>query len=160
MRYLGVELSLDELYSDIPRNEKNEVNLYQLAEYARNCGLYVKPIEHPTLPLVKKYLTSSSSAILQFKYPNGKSHIVALLRPQNSDIWVYDVPLEKSILSDDILSDLLTRSQGTLILSLSASEKSMFHQISASGRIWVLLAVTSLGILVATTLSIRRDRNK
>jgi len=160
MCYLGVELPLDQLYCDIPRNENNQVNLYQLAEYARNCELYVKPIKYPTLPLLKKYLTSSSSAILQFKYPNGKSHIVALLRPQNSDIWVYDVPLEKSIISDDILGDLLKRSQGVLILSLSPFEKSIFGWINASRRIWTLLAVTSLGVLIATTLTIKRDRTK
>lgn len=160
MRYLGIELPLDQLYCDIPRNENNEVNLYQLAEYARNCGLYVKPIKHPTLHLLKKYLTSSSSAIVQFKYPDDKSHIVALLSPDNSDIWVYDVPLEKSIVSDDTLGDLLKRSQGTLILSLTPVEKSIFGRINASRRIWGLLAATSLGVLVATTLSIKRGRKK
>ena len=148
------------MYSDIPRNENNEVDLYQLAEYARKCELHVKPVEHPTLPLLKKYLTSDSSAILQFKYPNGKSHIVALLRPQNNDIWLFDVPLDKFIASDEILDDFFKLSQGMLILSLTPLEQSIFGQLTASGWVWALLTATSLGVLIATALSIKHDRNK
>jgi len=160
LRHLGVQVPLDQLYSDIPHNENNEVNLYQLAEYARNCGLYVKPIKHPTLRILRKYLTGNSTAILQFKYPNGKGHIVALLNPKNSDIWVYDVPLDKFNASDETLDDLLTRSQGMLILSINTFERSILDQLTTSGWVWALLAGSTLAFFIVTRLPIKRDRRK
>lgn len=160
MCYLGIQVTLERLYSAIPPNENNEVNLYQLAQYARSCGVHTKPIKCPTLSPVKTHLTSASCAILQFKYPNGKRHIVALFRPQNRDICVFDISLGKSIVSDGALRLLLERSQGMLILSLTRFQKSIFGQMNRSGGICAVLAISALGVLIATTLSIRRDKCK
>lgn len=162
MCYFCMEIPLDQVYSDIPRTENNQVNLYQLAQYARSCGLYVKPIKYPTLPVLKKYLTSNSSAILQFNYPNGEGHIVALLRPENDEIWIFDVPLAKSVASDELLGDLLEHSEGMLILSQLAFERSIFGRMNTWGRIWALVALASLCVFAGTMVSciIKRERRK
>jgi hypothetical protein len=80
--------------------------------------------------------------------------------PQNSDIWYVDVPLSKSIVSDDTLSDLLTQSQGMLILSQSPFEKSIFCRMCNSGQIWILFAGSMVGILLSTMMLMRREKNK
>lgn len=160
MRYLDINVTLEQLYSDIPRSNNNQVNLYQLALYARNLGIYIKAIKHPTLSPLKKYLTGVSCAIIQFKYPNGKPHMAALSRPQDKDIWISDISMGKSTITDDALRVLLQRSQGMLILSKDPFEKSIFYQMNFSRRIWSFIAIITLGVLIATILSLRRDKGK
>jgi ABC-type bacteriocin/lantibiotic exporter with double-glycine peptidase domain len=148
MRFLGVELPLDELYSNIPLNENNAVNLFQLSQYASDCGLYTKPVEHPTLAALKEHLSGNSSAVLQYRYPNGRGHIVALL-PRNGDIWLFDVPLRKFTISDEDLERLLRQSEGMVVVSKTPFPRPMIGQISLSRRSWTFVFITSLVLLTA-----------
>jgi ABC-type bacteriocin/lantibiotic exporter with double-glycine peptidase domain len=54
LRYHEVNVSLDQVYNEIKTNKKNEVNLYQLSQYAKDLGLYSIPIKHPNLSTLKK----------------------------------------------------------------------------------------------------------
>lgn len=155
IRYLGADLPLEQVYSDIPCDRNNGVNLYQLAQYARSNGFYVKAVRYPTLPVVKKYLTGKSDAILQVEYPNDRHHIVALMIARNGNIWVLDIPQDKFVASDEALGSLLKRSGGMLILSTTPVEQSIFSWISDLGQKWFFaVAILCIGGLISVTAAL------
>lgn len=159
LRFSGINLPLEQLYSEIQCNQAGQVNLYQLAQYARQYGPYVKAVKNPDLKLLKKHLINGSSAILQCKYKNGKDHIVALLKTQD-DIWLFDFPVSKSIASDESLNSLFNNSKGMLLVSLTPFEKSIAGQLNSSRIIMSVLLVISLCIVIATAISIVRNRSE
>ena len=152
LRYHQVDVSLDQAYAEIQPNKKNEVSLYQLSQYAKDFGLYVVPVKRPEVSILKQALTNSSSAILQFTNPSYKSHIIALLKPKNQDIWLVDVPLRNQILSDDELQELLNESQGMLIISPTPLKNISFHK-NNSKLFWIIFTTASLIVFIIATLS-------
>jgi ABC-type bacteriocin/lantibiotic exporter with double-glycine peptidase domain len=162
MTYLGLDLSLDEVYSEISRTNDNQVNLSQLMEYARRHGIYVKAIRNPTPNSIKENLNTNSSVILQFKYPNGKQHMATLLRtrtPRNG-ILFFNVPFERFIISEQSLGELIEGSQGMLILSLTPFRDSFFSRINSSGYLWTSVSIIALCVFLATAISLRCDKKK
>ncbi|HUU19198.1 MAG TPA: cysteine peptidase family C39 domain-containing protein [Sedimentisphaerales bacterium] len=159
LRFSGINLPLEQLYSEIQCNQAGQVNLYQLALYARRHGLHVKPVNNPNLKLLKKYLRNSSSAILQCRYTSGKDHIVALLKTQD-DTWLFDFPVSKFVASEEFLESLFNDSRGMLLVSLAPFEKSIVGQLNSSRIIMSVLLVISLCIVVAIAISIVRKRSE
>jgi len=160
MHYLQAGVRLDQLYENIPRTSNNQVNLEQLARYARTSGLNVKAVKRPGPADVRQYVTSSSPGIVQYKYPDGKGHIVALLRPEDRDIWVFDVPANKSIVSDEKLCTLLEESEGLLIVSRTTFKQRVSGVLNASTGTWFALSAFSLGLLAISIISVKHGREK
>jgi len=159
LRFSGINLPLEQLYSEIKCNQASQVNLYQLAQYARQYGLHVKSVKNPNLKLLKKYLRKGSSVILQYEFESGKDHIVALLKTQD-DIWLFDFPVSKSIASDESLNSLFNNSKGMLLVSLSPFKGSIAGRLNNLRIIMFVLFAVSLGVLVAIVISMVRSRNK
>jgi len=160
MRYLSINLNLDQMYSDIERDEKNEVNLYQLTGYANKCGVAVKPIKHPTFRVINKYLVSNSCAIIQYKYPENQPHIAALLRHQDNKVLFCDYPRKIFIISEKNLCNVLIHSQGMLILSRTPFKKPIFSQLNRTKFLWYSLLIIALGIFATTVPTIRQKVRK
>jgi len=159
--YLGIDYKLDQVYNDIEQDEKNEVNLYQLKDYAARFGVAVKPVRRPTLRDIRKHLMSNSCAILQFKYADHQPHIVALLCPKDKEIIVCDYPRKKYAISERKLSDYLSHSQGMLLLSSTPFQNTMFSRLIHSQFLWLCLFIVSLGALTVTIGSvIKKGRNR
>jgi ABC-type bacteriocin/lantibiotic exporter with double-glycine peptidase domain len=155
LHHLGVNLTLDRLYDEIKPNHENKVNFYQLAQYARKCGLYVKAVKQPSISLIKKSLSADTAAIVQFKHPSGYDHIIALLRKQNNEIWVFDVPTIKFIADDKTLADLSKSSQGMLILSTAPFNVSILHRIVPSGLLWGFLVLTGIALVLIALVTLK-----
>ena len=126
LSYLGLDSNLDTLYLDIPANHDNKINFYQFTTYAKNKGLYIKPIFKPSPKDIERFLNQNSAAILQYYYTiNGvtDTHIVALIKPFNKEIKVYDFP-RTFVIKEEKLDEVLKHSDGVLILSkMPFSEK-------------------------------------
>jgi hypothetical protein len=161
MRYLGIDLKLDKAYYDIERDKRNEVNLYQLADYASRYEIAVKPIRTPTFGIIKNHIANGSCVVLQFEQPSGQPHIAALVPSVDDGVLFCDYPRKMAIVSKEALSDVLVSSRGMLILSRTPFPKSALQQISHSIVLWLFLFVISLGILLTVArCSVRKDRSK
>jgi len=124
LRYFGYHRPLCELYNDIPTNSNNEVNLKQLADYARKMGLFVNGVKSPTLSVVTKNLGKGKCVILQWTKTIGTiqfSHIMPIVDIHGKGFLVFDFPINKMYVSEKGLSEYIQSSNGALILS--AEEK-------------------------------------
>jgi len=158
-RYLGVNIKLEEMYSQIKADENNMVNLYQLAQYAKRKGLHVRTLRKCKLSkLKKKLLKQNSSILLHYEFEMleniKKSHLVALVKPREAEILVLDFPIEPYTANEDKLTKVLQQSKGMLILSTTPFKKSMFMSIIDSSYIWIIAAVSALFVFIITLLSI------
>jgi ABC-type bacteriocin/lantibiotic exporter with double-glycine peptidase domain len=160
IRYLGIDVRLDQMYDDIQQDENNEVNLHQLRDYASRFGVAVKPVEHPTLRVVRKYLASNSCAVLQFEYPDRRPHMTALFCPEDEGILVCDYPRKKYVISESKLADYLNHSRGMLILSRTALQESIFSQLARSRLFWSGLLIIASGALAATAWAATKRKNR
>jgi len=163
LRHLGIDISLDSLYAAIDRNSNNEVNLFQLSEFARRQKLYTKAIQRPTIDLIKESLDNNCSIIIQFSYGDerfSRSHIVSLVQSKNGEILYIDVPLKKMTLSDESLEALLKQSHGMIILSSKPFTKPFLAQIGISQKMWGALILLSLIIFIVAAVAAKQNRNK
>jgi ABC-type bacteriocin/lantibiotic exporter with double-glycine peptidase domain len=120
LKHHKVEVHLEEMYSCIKPDAQNNVSLKQLADYAKNKGLYVKAIITPSVKDIQRVLNSGDSVILQYntELPDKSDfkHIVALIKP-DAKIFLLDYPKPRQ---EIILADLAKaniRSDGLLVLS-------------------------------------------
>jgi hypothetical protein len=165
LRHLGMHVSLDNLYDRIEPDISNQVNLWQLAQFAREKGLYVKGIKHPTVASLKKMLNSESSIILQYRVTKGefsRAHIVTLVKSKSGDTMILDIPVFKQVVNDEQVGILLKESQGLIVLSLKPFHESRLVKICASEKTWIFFALLSAIImtLAAIILIGRRHREQ
>jgi len=148
LRHLAINVKLDQIYSDMERDDRNEVNLYQLAVYADQYGIPVKRIKHPTLHVINTYLTNNACAIVQYKYPDNRPHIAALLQAQEKQLLFCDYPRKKFVISEEDLADVLEHSRGMLILSQKPFSKSVFCLLSHSKILWCCIITIAVGFMI------------
>jgi len=157
--YLNSNPSLVQIYADIPANEEYQVSLQQLAQYARQRGVSVWAIRRPALPIVKKYLNRDSCIVVQFQYGNGQPHMVALLKPTKGAVLYVDAPRRKFVASDSTLEDILSHSDGLLVLSARPIRASLFDRTDKRMLLWIGISAVGLGLLgVGATLAWNKIR--
>ena len=161
MRQLGVRVPLKSLYSAISPNDKNEVSLFQLADFARQQGLFAKGVKRPTVGMIKKMLSDTSTIIIQFEYglkEIGNTHMATLIQHSDSQILFLDAPLKKVLLSEEQLEKLVGRSQGMMVLSVLPFPQDSLSADNISRGEWAALSAVFLAILVFAGASIKYSR--
>lgn len=129
LKYFGCNRPFHELYNDIATNSNNEVNLKQLADYARQKGLFVNGVKSPTLSVVTKNLEKGKCVILQWTKSIGNtqfSHIMPIVNIPDKGVLVFDFPINKMYVSEKDLSEYIRLSNAALILA--AEERVSFFQ--------------------------------
>lgn len=163
MRQLGVRAPLDSLYSAVRPNDKNEVSLFQLAECARKQGLFAKGIKRPTVGVIKKMLSDTSTIIIQFEYgieEIGDTHMATLIRHDEGRTLFLDAPLKKVLMSEEELEKLAGRSQGMIVLSTLPFPRYSLSVDNISKEELVALSAVALAILVFAGAFIKYSRAK
>jgi hypothetical protein len=123
------------------------IDLYQLAKYAEQEGLYYKPIIHPKkFDVLLDLLNPNTAAVMQYNFvlegiQTKKPHILALIRPSNNEIQIIDFPKSQSVSISDFLKIDLGNCGGLFVLS-----KTPFP--SQNNFIIILLASAFLGLFI------------
>lgn len=157
--YLNLNPSLTQMYADITPNEDYQVSLQQLAQYARQRGATVWAVRHPTLSILKKYLNRDSCVIVQFQHGDRPPHMVSLLKPNDRRVLYTDAPRRRFVASESTLEDILSHSDGLLVLSARPIRASLFDRTDKRMALWIGISAVGLGLLgVGATLAWNKIR--
>lgn len=150
--YNDVKVSYDEIFTEIKPDKNNQVNLSQLADYARRKGFHCKGIRNPRADLIKYYLSHNTSIIVHHNLHidnTSRGHIMSLIRTKNDSVALLDYP-RKVIANDLVLSRLAQESDSMLVLSSEPvkiplkyiwSQMTLFSKLAMSCSLFTLIVL-------------------